>query len=27
VNGNYGKIDKFTSTQAAMENIFGVVLN
>ena len=27
VNGNYGKIDNFTSTQAAMENIFGVVFD
>lgn len=27
VNGNYGKIDDFTSTREAMENIFGVVLN
>jgi len=27
VNGNYGKIDDFTSTKEAMENIFEVVLN
>jgi D-alanyl-D-alanine carboxypeptidase len=27
VNGNYGKIDKFTSTKAAMETIFGTVFN
>ncbi|MHA7832417.1 MAG: serine hydrolase domain-containing protein [Flagellimonas sp.] len=27
VNGNYGRIDDFTSTREAMENIFGVVLN
>jgi D-alanyl-D-alanine carboxypeptidase len=27
VNGNYGKIDEFTSTKAAMENIFGTVFN
>lgn len=27
VNGNYGKIDEFTSTQEAMENIFEVVFN
>lgn len=27
VNGNYGKIDEFTSTQEAMENIFGVVFD
>ena len=25
VNGNYGKIDEFTSTKTAMENIFGTV--
>ena len=27
VNGNYGKIDEFTSTQSAMEEIFGTVFN
>jgi D-alanyl-D-alanine carboxypeptidase len=27
VNGNYGKIDEFTSTQTAMENIFGTVFD
>ena len=27
VNGNYGKIDEFTSTKSAMEKIFGTVLN
>lgn len=27
VNGNYGKIDEFTSTQEAMENIFEVVFD
>jgi hypothetical protein len=25
VNGNYGRIDEFTSTKSAMENIFGTV--
>jgi len=27
VNGNYGKIDEFTSSKTAMEKIFGTVLN
>jgi D-alanyl-D-alanine carboxypeptidase len=27
VNGNYGKIDEFTSTKSAMEKIFGTVFN
>jgi D-alanyl-D-alanine carboxypeptidase len=27
VNGNYGKIDEFTSTQTAMEKIFGTVFD
>ena len=27
VNGNYGKIDEFTSTKEAMENIFETILN
>lgn len=27
VNGNYGKVDAFTSTKPAMEKIFGTVLN
>ncbi len=27
VNGNYGKIDEFTSTQEAMENIFKVIFD
>lgn len=27
VNGNYGKIDEFTSTKTAMENIFGTVFD